>query len=448
MPCAFLKQRIKTHHQNPNLKIEQPMSTRVVVGAQWGDEGKGKIVDLLSKDADFVIRYQGGANAGHTLKFDDKEVVLHLVPSGIFNGDAKCIIGNGVVIDPEALIEEIDSISMMDVKLEGRLFISDTAHIILPYHKTLDLLKEKHRGVNAIGTTGRGIGPAYVSKISRVGVRAADLFHTEILEEKINANLDDINEALIHVYNEEPLDAKAIIKTLLQQAAILKPFIKQTSTIIHAALENGDQVLLEGAQGCLLDIDHGSYPFVTSSSPTAGGACTGSGIPPRAITNVMGITKAYCTRVGNGPFPTELNDKTGEKLREQGNEFGATTGRPRRCGWIDLVALKYAVQINGMNELALTKLDVLNDFEEIKLCVQYRIDNVESNIYPTDLVELQKVIPVYATVKGWQSDINQCHSFSELPENAKDFIAYIENYLRVKVKIVSTGPKRSETITI
>lgn len=422
--------------------------TRVVVGAQWGDEGKGKIVDLLSKEADFVVRYQGGANAGHTLKFDDTEIVLHLVPSGIFNGAAKCIIGNGVVIDPTELIKEIDEIKKKEPTLEERLFISDAAHVILPYHQLLDKLKEENRGEDAIGTTGRGIGPAYISKLSRVGIRMADLLHPETLKEKINANLEDINKSLVHIYDEKVLDGDKITENLLEQAEILRPYIHQTSDILHKAIIADKSILLEGAQGSLLDIDHGSYPYVTSSNPTAGGSCTGSGLPPAAINNVMGITKAYCTRVGNGPFPTELCDKTGEKIREEGQEFGATTGRPRRCGWIDLVALKYAVQINGMNELALTKLDILNNFEQIKLCVQYDIDGQKADIYPTDLTELEKAEPVYKTMEGWQSDITNCSSKTDLPQAAKNFIVFIEDQLGVNVKLLSTGPKRSETIVV
>ncbi len=422
--------------------------TRVVVGAQWGDEGKGKMVDLLSKEADYVVRYQGGANAGHTLKFDNTEIVLHLVPSGIFNGDAKCVIGNGVVIDPEELIKEIEDVEAKGVKLRDRLFISNAAHIILPYHKKLDELKEKHRGDDAIGTTGRGIGPAYVSKLSRVGIRAADLLHPDKLKKKIGANLHDINEALIHIYKEDPLDVDEISEDLLKQAEKLGSYIIQTSSLLHEALKNDEHILLEGAQGSLLDIDHGSYPFVTSSSPTAGGACTGAGIPPSSIDKVMGITKAYCTRVGNGPFPTECENEMGKKLRKAGQEFGATTGRPRRCGWIDLVALKYAVLINGMNELAVTKLDILNNFEEIKLCTEYEIEGSLTVTYPVDLSDLQKAKPKYKKMSGWQSDIAHCNSIDNLPQKAQDYLRFIQEYLDVKVKLISIGPKRSETITI
>jgi adenylosuccinate synthase len=422
------------------------MANRVVVGAQWGDEGKGKIVDLLSKDADYVVRYQGGANAGHTLNFDDTKVVLHLIPSGIFNGDATCIIGNGVVIDPIALLEEIEEVQNLGVKLQGRLLISNAAHIILPYHQLLDQLKEKQRGEDAIGTTGRGIGPAYVSKISRVGIRAADLFHPKALKKKIRSNLADINNALTHIYKEEPMDADAIVEELLAASEKLQSFIRQTSSVLHQAVSDGKDILLEGAQGSLLDIDHGTYPYVTSSSPTSGGACTGSGVPPSALDHVMGISKAYCTRVGNGPFPTELTGKIGEKLREAGQEFGATTGRPRRCGWIDLVALKYAVQINGMDELALTKLDILNDFEEIKLGIAYTINGEKTSTFPLDIIELEQATPVYKTMPGWQTNIRTCTSRDDMPDAVENFLAFIEDYLGVEIKIISTGPKRSETV--
>lgn len=422
------------------------MSIRIVVGAQWGDEGKGKIVDLLSREADFVVRYQGGANAGHTLKFDDSEIVLHLVPSGIFNGSAVCVIGNGVVIEPAALLEEIETITSMGVDLSDRLYISSGAHVILPYHKVLDNVKEKHRGDDAIGTTGRGIGPAYVSKVSRVGIRVSDLLDKELLKSKIEQNLNDINEALEHIYKEKPLEPAPILDETLEAAGKLSTFITNTSSLLHRGIRKGKEILLEGAQGSLLDIDHGTYPFVTSSSPTAGGACTGTGIPPRSVDYVMGISKAYCTRVGNGPFPTELNDEVGVYLRKEGSEFGATTGRPRRCGWIDLVALKYAVDINGMNELAITKLDVLNELDEIRLCTSYRLDGSETTEFPLSASDLERVRPVYRTMKGWNSDIRNCTAVDDLPGPAVRYLEYIHDYLDVDLKILSTGPKRSETI--
>lgn len=422
------------------------MSIRVVIGAQWGDEGKGKIVDLLSDKTDYVARFQGGANAGHTLKFDDKEVVLHLVPSGIFNGDAKCVIGNGVVIDPIALVKEIDGVKKMGFTLDNRFFISQTAHVILPYHKILDQLKEKRRAKDAIGTTGRGIGPAYISKVARVGIRMVDLLDKEVLRKKIVQNLEDINYALENLYNEPVLNVDDLLAEVEDAIQILTPFVCNTSNILHEAIEAGESILLEGAQGCLLDVDHGTYPYVTSSSPTSGGACTGTGVPPTAITHVMGITKAYCTRVGNGPFPTELLDDTGEELRKKGHEFGATTGRPRRCGWLDLVALKYACRINGINELTLTKMDVMDGFDEIKVCTSYKVNGEETGVFPLCLDEIENVEPVYTTMPGWEKDISGMTNWTELPETAKTYIEFVEDYLKVKFTIISTGPKRKETI--
>ncbi len=422
------------------------MAVRVVIGAQWGDEGKGKIVDLLSNEAEYVVRFQGGANAGHTLKFDDKEVVLHLIPSGIFNGDAKCVIGNGVVIDPMALVKEIEGVEAMGFSLENRFFISQTAHVILPYHKILDKLKERRRAKDAIGTTGRGIGPAYVSKISRIGIRMVDLLDREVLHGKLMQNIQDINYALQNMYKEPAIDAEELISSLDAAVDRLRPYVCNTTHILHEGIENEENILLEGAQGCLLDVDHGTYPYVTSSSPTSGGACTGSGIPPTAINHVLGITKAYCTRVGNGPFPTELEDETGEKLRKKGHEFGATTGRPRRCGWLDLVALKYAVRINGMNELALTKMDVMDGFEVIKVCTSYKINGKETTVFPLALHEIEGIEPVFTELPGWDKDISGMTNWNELPENATSYIRFIEEYLGVKFTIISTGPKRTETI--
>ena len=422
------------------------MAVRIIIGAQWGDEGKGKIVDLLSADTEYVVRYQGGANAGHTLKFDDKTIVLHLIPSGMFNGDSKCIIGNGVVIDPIALVEEIEEVKTLNVDLKDRLYISSSAHVILPYHKVLDMVKEKSRGKDAIGTTGRGIGPAYVSKVSRVGIRVSDLLNEEQLIYKIQNNLASINNALEHVYKHEKLSTDTIMESLRPVIKSVRPFICNTTDLLHKALENDESILLEGAQGSLLDVDHGTYPYVTSSSPTAGGACTGSGIPPLSITHALGITKAYCTRVGNGPFPTELDNAQGEKLRKNGQEFGATTGRPRRCGWLDLVALKYAVRLNGMNELALTKLDVLDDFDTISVCTHYLKNGQKTAIFPLDAEEVEKLEPVYKNFPGWKISTRNITSFSELPQAAIEYIQFIEDFIGVKFTIVSTGPKRTETI--
>ncbi|HKL14616.1 MAG TPA: adenylosuccinate synthase [Balneolaceae bacterium] len=422
------------------------MSTNIIIGAQWGDEGKGKIVDLLSKNADYVVRYQGGANAGHTIKFDDKEVVLHLIPSGIFNGDAVCIIGNGVVVDPAALVDEIRGVEEMGTTLTDRFFISNSAHVILPYHKILDNVREKSRGDDAIGTTGRGIGPAYVSKVARVGIRMGDLRDTERLEQLIQTNVAEINKALKHVHNEPEIDADEILFNLKPIAEQIEPYICNTAAMLHKAVASGKNILLEGAQGSLLDIDHGTYPFVTSSSPTAGGACVGSGVPPTAIDHAIGITKAYSTRVGNGPYPTELHDETGKKLRKKGAEFGATTGRPRRCGWLDLVALKYAVDLNGMDQLALTKMDVLDDFDEIKVCTHYIIDGEKTDVYPVETGALEHVEPVYETLPGWKQSCQKAEDYDALPDNAKAYIEFIEEYTGSRCSIISTGPGRTQTL--
>lgn len=423
------------------------MSVRVVIGAQWGDEGKGKIVDLLSDQTEYVVRYQGGANAGHTLKFDGKTFVLHLIPSGIFHGNTTCVIGNGVVIDPVKLLEEIDAVRKMGVEPEGRLLVSESAHVILPYHKALDQARESARGDNKIGTTGRGIGPSYVHKIARMGIRMMDILHPEDLREKLEYALEDTN-ALLEMLGAEPYSVDTLIPEITRCADKLRPFIRNTTHLLHEAHAAGRNILLEGAQGALLDVDHGTYPFVTSSSPTSGGACTGTGLPPTAITHVMGITKAYCTRVGNGPFPTELHDETGTTIRRIGSEFGATTGRPRRCGWIDLVALKYAARINGINELTITKLDVLDTFAEVKACTHYELDGNTIDFMPLNLKDLERVKPVYKTYKGWNTSTNGIKSFDDFPTEARSFLLDVQDYLGVKMTMISTGPDRSETIRL
>ncbi len=423
------------------------MSVRVIIGAQWGDEGKGKIVDLLSNRSSWVVRYQGGANAGHTLKFDGKTIVLHLIPSGIFHENTKCVIANGVVIDPEKLLQELENVRAHGATPEGRLFISSTAHVIFPFHKQLDLAKESQL-TDKIGTTGRGIGPAYMLKIARMGIRMMDLLDENVLREKVTQNVVYANSLLENLYDEKPLDVESNVSAMQAYAAQLSPFICNTAALLHDALDRNETIMLEGAQGALLDIDHGTYPFVTSSSPTSGGACTGSGIPPTRIEKVMGITKAYCTRVGNGPFPTELFDETGEELRSRGGEFGATTGRPRRCGWLDLVALRYACRINGVNELALTKIDVLNDMEEIKVCTAYKVNGEETLEFPLSINTFDHIEPVYRTFKGWKSYDSNPENRADLPETMQTYLAFIEEYLNVSVVILSTGPGRTETMEL
>jgi len=423
------------------------MSVRIVIGAQWGDEGKGKIVDLLSDQADYVARYQGGANAGHTLKFDGETHILHLIPSGIFHQNTICVIGNGVVIDPLTLLDEMDMVKQTGTEIGDRLLISESAHVILPYHKNLDKVGEMALGGQKIGTTGRGIGPAYVHKIARVGIRMMDLENADLLRKKMEANLGEIN-AKLSAFRAEPMKLDEMFDQMIEAGKKLKPLICNTTSRFHKALAAGRDILLEGAQGTLLDIDHGTYPFVTSSSPTAGGACVGTGIPPTAIDRVMGITKAYCTRVGNGPFPTELEDATGDALRDAGHEFGSTTGRPRRCGWIDLVALRYAVQINGINELAITKLDVLDKFETIRTCTGYTLDGEEIDEFPLRPADLEKVKPVYKDHKGWQKSTREAKSYDDLPAATRKYLEYISEFVDVPIRIVSTGAGRDETIVV
>lgn len=423
------------------------MSIRIIIGAQWGDEGKGKIVDQLSSQVQHVVRYQGGANAGHTLKINGETFVLHLIPSGIFQDHVQCTIGNGVVIDPEALINEMKALEALGIQCKDRLSISETAHVILEYHKVLDRAKEHSAGGSKIGTTGRGIGPAYSHKTARIGIRMMDLLDPSLLKEKIYRNIDEVNSAL-KMMHQAPIDnAEDILQQALAWGQTLEPYITDTSKRLYNSWKKGEQLLLEGAQGSLLDLDHGTYPYVTSSSPTSGGACIGTGLPPTSITHVMGIAKAYCTRVGNGPFPTELHDEIGENLRQIGHEFGATTGRPRRCGWLDLVALAYAVRINGINELTITKLDVLDSFDLVHVCTAYELDGEQITDFPLRIETLERIRPVYETFPGWKSTTRHCRHRDELPSEVKTYLHRIESYLEVPIKIISTGPAREETIT-
>ena len=422
------------------------MSVTILVGSQWGDEGKGKIVDILSEKFDIVARYQGGANAGHTVEIGEKKYILHLIPSGILRDNCICVIGNGVVIDPAALLEEIDLLESYGINVEGRLFISQTSHLIMPYHKLLDTINES--GESKIGTTGKGIGPCYIDKYARKGIRIIDLMNKKVLEEKMRLNLIDKNDLLSKMYGLEGLDVEEIIKTYLEFDKRINKFIKDVPVYLNNAISEGKSILLEGAQGALLDVDHGTYPFVTSSNPTAGGACTGTGIPPNKIDTIIGIVKAYTTRVGMGPFPAELLDSDGEMLRTAGAEFGATTGRPRRCGWFDVPLVKYSSTINGIDRVALTKLDVLSIFKEIKVCVNYRLEGELLKSFPTDFDRLYRVEPVYESLPGWITDISTCVSYNELPENAKDYISFISDKAGIKINLISVGPKREQTFSV
>lgn len=421
------------------------MSVNIVVGAQWGDEGKGKIVDLLSDSVDIVARYQGGANAGHTIVIEGKKFVLHLIPSGILQNDVQCVIGNGVVIDPVALMEEIAMLEQFGISIKDRLYISHKAHLIMPYHKMLDKARESQSSA-AIGTTGRGIGPAYIDKFSRSGIRIVDLLDRTVFEEKLRANIEEKNVLLKKIYDHEELDIDSIISEYLDFDVKIDPYIKDTTLLLNQAIADGKSILMEGAQGALLDVDHGTYPFVTSSNPTSGGACTGLGVPPTAIDSVIGVVKAYTTRVGNGPFPTELHDAMGEELRKIGAEFGATTGRPRRCGWLDGVALRYSVMINGIDNIALTKLDVLDNVKSIGICTGYEIDGKMLRSFPANVQDLTKVKPHYEFHEGWNCSLAGIKHYDDLPNAAKQYIAAIEHVAGAKVGIISLSPDRADTI--
>jgi adenylosuccinate synthase len=422
------------------------MSVSIVVGSQWGDEGKGKIVDLLSSEVDIVARYQGGANAGHTIEVRDQKFVFHLIPSGILHSKVTCVIGNGVVIEPAALLEEISMLKENGIDIDGRLFISHNAHLIMPYHKLLDSINEQ--GKKKIGTTGRGIGPSYYDKYARKGIRIADLLNKDSLKEKITNNLEEKNNLLKKVYDHSGLDVNEIIDECLNFDSEIDQYVTDTSAYLNDAIANGKSVLLEGAQGALLDIDHGTYPYVTSSNPTSGGACTGTGIPPTKITDVVGIVKAYTTRVGLGPFPTELFDDDGNKLGEIGAEFGATTGRKRRCGWFDAFLVKYSTTINGINKAVITKLDVLDDFDEIKVCVGYEINGKRLKYFPTSVEKLSEAKPIYETLSGWKTQIADIRNYDDLPNATKDYLSFISKQCGFEIKYISVGPKRSQTIVL
>lgn len=422
------------------------MSVSVLVGSQWGDEGKGKIVDILSDRYDIVARYQGGANAGHTIVIEDKEYILHLIPSGILREGCECVIGNGVVIDPNALLDEIKFLEENGFNIKGRLFISQNAHLIMPYHKILDSIRES--GDNKIGTTGRGIGPCYIDKYDRKGIRIVDLLNKKLLEEKIRANLKEKNTFIKKLHDREELDVDAIVEEYLAFDEAIDQYITDVPSYLNTAIEEGKSILMEGAQGALLDVDHGTYPFVTSSHPTSGGACTGVGLPPTQITSVFGIVKAYITRVGLGPFPTEMLGEDGEQLRQWGHEFGATTGRPRRCGWYDAFLVNYSRMINGISKVAITKLDVLSNLDEIKVCIGYELDGKRLKSFPTSVDILEKVVPIYETLPGWKIDITEVRNYDDLPQETKNYLAFITKLSGFEVSIISVGPKRSQTIEL
>ncbi|MDF2655323.1 MAG: adenylosuccinate synthase [Bacillota bacterium] len=416
-----------------------------IVGSQWGDEGKGKIIDYLAEKADMVVRGQGGNNAGHTVVIGDKKYALHLIPSGILNPGAVNIIGNGVVFDPEGFFNELADLEKDGVDTSN-IFISDRAHIVFPYHKVLDGLYEAARGKDDIGTTKKGIGPCYMDKIERSGIRTCDMLDEETFREKLAAQIDKKNDIIVKLLGGTPVDKAAMIETFVDYAKRLTPYIRDTGVMVYENLKQGNKVLFEGAQGSLLDVDLGTYPYVTSSHPTSGGFTTGSGIGAGAIQEVLGITKAYTTRVGKGPFVTEEDNETGNKIRELGREYGVTTGRPRRCGWFDAVVVRYSARINGMTSLSLMLLDVLGEFETIKICTSYEHNGEQIEHFPARLDLLESCKPVYRELKGWMADISGCRTYDELPEEAKAYIEAIEETTGVPVKIISVGPRRDQTI--
>ncbi|GAQ93927.1 adenylosuccinate synthase [Thermodesulfovibrio aggregans] len=421
------------------------MPTAVIVGAQWGDEGKGKIVDFLTEEFnfDYVVRFQGGCNAGHTVVVGDEKYILHQIPSGILHKNKKCIIGNGVVVNPESLLKEIETLINKGVEINDNLFIAKHCHIIMAYHIAIEEQLEKSK---KIGTTKKGIGPCYTDKIARNGVRMVDLLYPAVLKSKIHANLEIINFLLENLYHTEPLNGEEIFNQYMIYADKLKKYIADTDILINEAIDSGKNVLFEGAQGTLLDIDHGTYPYVTSSNTVAGGACTGAGVSPKKIDSIIGIVKAYTTRVGGGPFPTEMKDELGESIRQKGGEYGATTGRPRRCGWLDLVGLKHSVRVNGFTGIAITKLDILDGIEKLKVCVGYRYGNTVLEEFPKEIEILENCIPIYEELPGWKDSTKGIKNYEELPGNAKKYLEFIEKSLKVKIQIISTGQKRDEII--
>jgi len=422
------------------------MPNLVVLGVQWGDEGKGKIVDLLCERFDAVVRFQGGANAGHTVVVGGEQFILHQAPTGLLRGVGLNVIGNGVVVDPAELLTELGSLEERFGALQGRLAISDRAQLVMPYHRDLDRWSEERRGAASIGTTGKGIGPAYEYKASREGLRVGDLLDPQMLAKKIEGRLARINETVRRLFDADPYDSEKMIRDFIGYGEALAPYVDDTVQLLNRRIAAGDSILFEGAQGTMLDIDHGTYPFVTSSNTTVGGVCAGSGVPPKHIHGVLGVVKVYATRVGEGPFPTEEKGRVGQELRERGGEFGATTGRPRRCGWFDAVAVRRAVQINGIDALAMTKLDVLDRLREIPVCVGYQVGGRAIDGVPATVEEYEKCEPDYERRPGWRSDTSGVSSFEELPEGARNYIDHLSGLVGVPVAIISTGSERSHTI--
>ena len=420
----------------------------IVIGAQWGDEGKGKIVDFLSTEIDAVVRYQGGANAGHTIFIKGKKFVLHLIPSGIVREGVLCIIGNGVVLDPFAFFEELEILTTNGVNYNDRIFILPNAHLVLPFHKIFDRLSEDKN--QKIGTTGKGIGPAYADKYSRLGIRVIDIFNDDYIKDQLNVNIKIKNTLLNNFYNDSEIVIEDVFNQIMKIRDKLRSFIIDDATFVSNLIATNKRILFEGAQGSLLDVDFGTYPFVTSSNPTIGGVLTGSGVSLKDIkdSEVIGVVKAYSTRVGEGPFPTEIKNDLGEYIRSKGNEYGATTGRPRRCGWLDLVALMYSKQINGFSSLAITKLDVLSGLNKINVCIDYELDGNELNYFPVETFTLSKVVPIYKEFDGWEESIQGIRNFEKLPQNAKNYLHFIEDFLKIKIKIISTGFERDDSIIL
>ncbi len=423
------------------------MPATIVLGAQWGDEGKGRVTDFFAEDSDFVVRYQGGNNAGHTIVVGDQKIALSLIPSGVLYPDCTPVIGSGCVIDPKVLLEEMDMLAGKGID-PSRLRISANAHLIMPYHRKLDLMMERHLGRNQIGTTKRGIGPAYTDKYSRTGIRVQDLYDPDIFRAKVKVALDEKNRVLTRVYNQIGMKADEIAEEYLDYAERLRVFVDDTSLLLWQGLEDGKNVLLEGAQGTLLDVDHGTYPFVTSSNPTAGGALIGAGIGPAAIKDVVGVAKAYISRVGTGPFPTELEDETGDRLIELGGEYGTVTGRRRRCGWLDLVALRYAVRVNGITKLFITKLDILSHFDTIKVAVSYESDDGAHVDFPRQHRVLYNCRPVYATFEGWRQDVSEVRTYQDLPEPVQNYLGFISEESKTPICWVSVGPERGQLVSV